>query len=681
MTVLTKDFNGSRVVSFESRMADAMAQSVSHYGGIPVSAPSMQEIPLEKNPEAFLFAEKLFRGEIDIMIFMTGVGTRFLVDVLTARYEKSKIVEVLSRLTVVARGPKPVRVLKELGVPIAIMVPEPNTWKEILEALDMSAKSVELEGKTVAVQEYGIQNQDFIRALKKRNATVIQVPVYRWALPDDTKPLLEAVEQIIEGKVQFALFTNAFQIRNLLKIASENRIEDKLRAAFKKVVIASIGPMTTEALEEAGLSADFEPQSTKMAQLVRETAEHSEELIQKKNVIPAIFKRESPTKAFGDRSIGSPIKTFGDDKRAVHDSAFLKACRREKTAFTPIWLMRQAGRYLKEYRDIRTKVSFLELCKNPQLAAEAAVTAQEKIKADAAILFSDILLIVEPLGLELEYSREDGPVISGEVKTLAQIEKLRELNPHESLPFVFEAVRQTRAALNPNVPLIGFSGAPFTLASYMIEGGGSKTFLETKRLMYSDPGVWRALMEKIARGLVSYLNGQIEAGADCVQIFDSWVGCLSPEDYRKFAMPYTKQVIDGLKFPLTPSLSPQGRGKSTKGQGEGERRVPVIHFGTGTGTFLNQMREAGGDVIGVDFRIELDEAWKMIGHDRAVQGNLDPVLLCGPQKLIRERVQTILMQAGGRTGHIFNLGHGILPQTPVENVIALVDMVHEMSGK
>lgn len=640
----TKSFNGARVVSFESRLADAMAQSISHHGGIPVVAPSMQEIPLEKNPEAFLFAEKLFRGEIDVMIFMTGVGTRFLVEVLTARYEKTKIIDAFSRLTVVARGPKPVRVLKELGVPIAVMVPEPNTWKEILEALDMSAKSVELEGKTVAVQEYGIQNQDFIRALRKRNAAVIQVPVYRWALPDDTKPLLEGVEQIIEGKIQFALFTNAFQVRNLLKIASENRIEDKLRAALKKVVIASIGPTTTEALEEAGCPVDFEPTRSKMAVFVSETAEASEALLAQKNTIPSV--------RFARKNAEPQSKTL------LHDCAFLKACRREKAAFTPVWLMRQAGRYLKEYRDIRAKVSFLELCKNPELAAQAAVMAREKIKADAAILFSDILLIVEPLGLELEYSREDGPVISGEVRTLAQIEKLHELNPHESLPFVFEAVRQTRAALNPNIPLIGFSGAPFTLASYMIEGGGSKTFLETKRLMYSDPGVWRALMEKIARGLVKYLNGQIEAGADCVQVFDSWAGCLGPEDYRKFALPYTKQVIDGLK-----------------------KGVPVIHFGTGTGTFLKEIREAGGDVIGVDFRIKLDEAWKTIGYDRAVQGNLDPVLLCGPQKLIRERVQMILKQAGGRPGHIFNLGHGVLPQTPVENVIALVDMVHELSAK
>jgi len=283
-----------------------------------------------------------------------------------------------------------------------------------------------------------------------------------------------------------------------------------------------------------------------------------------------------------------------------------------------------------------------------------AVTAQKKINADAAILFSDILLIVEPLGFGLEYGNEEGPVVSGEIN----IAKMREIEPAESLGFVFEAVRKTRAALDSNIPLIGFSGAPFTLSSYLIEGGSSKTFLNTKRLMYSDMGAWRALMEKIARGLIRYLNGQIEAGADCVQIFDSWAGSLGPDDYRTFAMPYTKQVIDGLG-----------------------RKAPVIHFGTGTGAFLNEMREAGGTCIGVDFRVKLDQAWGTIGYDRAIQGNLDPIVLCSSKDYIRGRVKKILDQAGGRPGHIFNLGHGILPQTPAEHVMALVEMVHEMSAK
>jgi len=313
---------------------------------------------------------------------------------------------------------------------------------------------------------------------------------------------------------------------------------------------------------------------------------------------------------------------------------------------------------MREYREIRSKVPFLELCKNKELAAEVAVTAVEKIKADAAILFSDILLIVEPLGLGLEYTAEEGPVISGQVAAARDVDRLAEIEPAESLKFVFDAVRLTRASLDSKIPLIGFSGAPFTLASYVIEGGSSKSFVNTKRLMYADPGAWHALMEKISRGLIKYLNGQIEAGADAVQLFDTWVGCLGAEDYREFVLPHTRAVIQGL----TPG-------------------VPVIHFGTGTAPFLDRIRAAGGDVIGADFRVELDEAWRIIGTDVGIQGNLDPVVLCSPREYIRTRVKRILEQAAGRPGHVFNLGHGVLPYTPEENVIALIEDVHELSRK
>jgi len=339
-----------------------------------------------------------------------------------------------------------------------------------------------------------------------------------------------------------------------------------------------------------------------------------------------------------------------------HESLFLKACRREPTPVTPVWLMRQAGRYLKEYRDIRNAVPFLELCKRKELVAELTVMAVEKIKADAAIIFSDLLVVVEPLGLQLDYTAEEGPVITGSVATGRDIDRLHELEPAESLAFVFEGVRLTRATLDPAIPLIGFSGAPFTLASYLIEGGTSRSFLNTKRLMYTDAGAWHALMEKMSRGLVKYLNGQIAAGADAVQLFDSWVGCLGPQEYREFVLPHTRAVIHGV----TPN-------------------VPVIHFGTGTAAFLSQMREAGGDVIGVDFRVDLDEAWKRIGYEVGIQGNLDPAVLCSTREEIRKRVARILAQADGRPGHIFNLGHGVLPTTPVEHVIGLIEDVHELS--
>jgi uroporphyrinogen decarboxylase len=336
----------------------------------------------------------------------------------------------------------------------------------------------------------------------------------------------------------------------------------------------------------------------------------------------------------------------------------MRACRREPVPYTPIWLMRQAGRYMREYREVRARTTFLELCKTPSLAAEVTVTAVERLGVDAAIIFADILLILEPMGIELEFAAGEGPVIHNPVRRASDVERLREVEDVSALDFVYEAIRQTRRALKPDIPLIGFCGAPFTLASYLIEGGGSKNYIQTKRLMYDDAGAWHEMMALISRALAKYLNAQIEAGGQAVQLFDSWVGCLSPDDYREYVLPHTRNVIRNV----VPG-------------------VPVIHFGTGTATLLELMREAGGDVIGLDWRVKLDEGWKRVGHDRAIMGNLDPVTLFANQDALREQARRILDQASGGDGHIFNLGHGILPETPVENVIALVEMVHEMSHR
>jgi uroporphyrinogen decarboxylase len=346
-----------------------------------------------------------------------------------------------------------------------------------------------------------------------------------------------------------------------------------------------------------------------------------------------------------------------DITEALHNSAFMRACRRESVPFTPIWLMRQAGRYMQEYRDVRSRMSFLELCKTPELAAEVTVTAADRLGVDAAIIFADILLIIEPMGLQLEFSKGEGPVIHNPVRSPADIDRLREVEDVSSLDFVFDAIRQTRRSLRGDLPLIGFSGAPFTLASYIVEGGASKNYVHTKTLMYNDSGAWHAMMSLISRALVQYLNAQIDAGAQAVQLFDSWVGALGPDDYRQYVLPHARRVIQGVK-PGT----------------------PVIHFGTGTAALLELMREAGGDVIGLDWRVSLDEGWKRVGHDIGVMGNLDPVALFANQDYLRGQARKILGEAGGRPGHIFNLGHGILPETPVENVIALVEAVHEMSS-
>jgi uroporphyrinogen decarboxylase len=346
----------------------------------------------------------------------------------------------------------------------------------------------------------------------------------------------------------------------------------------------------------------------------------------------------------------------GGGRSTVHP--FLAACRRLPAEVTPVWVMRQAGRYMPEYRAIRARLSFLELCRTPSAAAEVTLLPVDRLGVDAAILFADILLVLEPMEVGLEFARGEGPVIRRPVRSGADVARLPERDPVETLPFVLETVRRVRAALGDRVPLIGFAGAPFTVASYLIEGGASRDYLRTKRLMQTDPEGWHALLALLARTTARYLAGQIEAGAQAVQIFDSWVGALAPDDYRQFALPHTRAVVSAL---------PPG--------------APVIHFGTGTAGILTAMRQAGGDVIGLDWRVDLDEAWARLGFDVAVQGNLDPAALFAPPAEIRRRVQAILARAGGRPGHIFNLGHGVLPDTPVEHVRAMVDAVHELSRR
>lgn len=340
------------------------------------------------------------------------------------------------------------------------------------------------------------------------------------------------------------------------------------------------------------------------------------------------------------------------------DHPFLAACRREPVPYTPVWLMRQAGRYLPEYRRVRDRFSFIELCRDSDAATQVTVDTVRRLGVDAAIIFADILLPLIPMGAGLRYEKGDGPRIEHVVRSMQDVERLHPVSVEDSLGFVAQTVRQVRQELEGEVPVIGFAGAPFTVASYAIEGGGSRNYVHTKTLMYRDPNTWHRFMDLVADITAQYLNMQIDAGAQVVQLFDSWVGSLSPEDYRTFVQPHTRKVIAALK-----------------------PGVPVIHFGTMTGSLLPDMRDAGGDVIGLDWRVELDEAWARLGDGVAVQGNLDPVMLFADVSEIRNAVRNILQRANGRPGHIFNLGHGILPETPVDNVLALVDAVHEYSRK
>jgi uroporphyrinogen decarboxylase len=339
----------------------------------------------------------------------------------------------------------------------------------------------------------------------------------------------------------------------------------------------------------------------------------------------------------------------------VSSSAFLKACRREPVAYTPVWLMRQAGRYMPEFRAIRRRVDFLKLCKSPDLAAEVTVMAVEQLGVDAAIIFADILLPLDAMRRELEYVKGEGPVIHKPVRSPAEVEALGYWSAREQLSYVFDAIKLTRQALKAEVALIGFAGAPFTVASYLIEGGGSRSFEKTKAFMYSHKTAWNTLLDQLTSFTCDYLSGQIEAGADSYQLFDSWVGCLSPEDYLEYVQPFSRRVFDTV------------------------RGAPAIHFGTGTAALLECMRDAGGEVIGIDWRIKLDEAWQRVGYDRAIQGNLDPCVLLSNKSEIKRRVELILGQAERRPGHIFNLGHGVLPPTDPQLVKYLVEAVHELS--
>lgn len=339
------------------------------------------------------------------------------------------------------------------------------------------------------------------------------------------------------------------------------------------------------------------------------------------------------------------------------DKIFLRACRGEPTEYTPIWLNRQAGRYMREYHEVKGSTPSLAFFKHPELAARATLDAQRILGVDAAILFADLLPILEPMGLALDYKAGEGPVFANPVRTPRDVDALVTAPAEEATPYIAETVRNVLSGLPPQIALIGFAGAPFTLASYAIEGKGSRNYVFVKKLMYQAPEVWERLMTKLVAQVTSYLELQIAAGVDAVQLFDTWVGCLSVGDFRRYVLPHVKALIDNL------------RGK-----------VPVIYFGTGNGHLLTDLCEARPDVLALDWRVPLGATWRATGA-RAVQGNLDPIVLCADRATVAAQAQSVLDEAAGRPGHIFNLGHGIIPETPVDNVKFLVDYVHERSAR
>jgi uroporphyrinogen decarboxylase len=638
---VTASLKGLSIAALESRRASDMERLIAKYQGIPFVSPSMREVAVTENREAIDFAYRVITGEINIVIFLTGVGFQHLLSAIERSVDKQRFLNALSDITTVVRGPKPAAALRDAGLTATVKVPEPNTWRELLAAIDAH---VPVTNQKVGLQEYGKSNSSLIAGLEARGAEVIPVRVYNWDLPVDTAPLEANIRALVAGQRDALLFTSAHQVANLLRLSGDLGLETELRDSLRNVIVASIGPTTSEMLRQNDLPVDLEPEHPKMGHLVLETAQRAQSLLAGRNARARIIETNG----------GAPL----DVHAAWYDGPFMRACRREASSVTPVWLMRQAGRYMSEYRAVREKMSFLELCKDSALCAEVMVTAVNKLGVDAAIIFSDLLPILEPMGMDLEFAKGDGPVIHNPLREAKDIQRVAELETMDSLNFVMETVRLTRQEIAPHIPVIGFSGAPFTLVSYMIEGGGSRNYHHTKGLMYRDEGAWRELMGKMSRTIARYLNAQIAAGAQCVQLFDSWAGCLSVQDYTRYVYPYVKQIID--------SIVPD---------------VPVINFATGNPALLPLLRGDQRTVVGIDWRIPLDEAWQQVGHQRAVQGNLDPIALLAEPETLREMTADVLQRAGGRAGHIFNLGHGILPQTPVDHAIALVDMVHELSQR
>ncbi|MBL8889859.1 MAG: uroporphyrinogen decarboxylase [Planctomycetaceae bacterium] len=667
------NFAGARVASFESRQQAAMEQLIRKHGGLPFVSPSMQEAPETdaSTPTLQEFAHRLLDGSIDTVIAMTGVGFKYLIDVLSTRHPRQKLLDFLCDITTIARGPKPNAAMHQLGVSATYKVAAPHTWRDILTLVDANGLA---NNRHIAVLEYGETNPSLIAGLEARGANVLPVTIYRWLLPDDIAPLENNIRRLVAGEIEIAMFTSAQQVVHLLQVAEAMGCRSAVVGALNEIVVASIGPTTSERLQEYGLPVTLEPDQGKMARLVSAAAkywhEHGRSAKQ-----PTVRSETRVVDPQTSMPLPSPPPTslssaLSEHRRQAESAAanfpnqpwyngpFLKACRREPTDITPVWLMRQAGRYMQEYQEVRSQHTFLELCKNAPLCSEVMCTAVAKLGVDAAIIFSDLLPILEPLGFELSFGPGHGPKIHNPIQQASDVDRVQPLYDMQALEFVVDTVRLTRKDLPAHIPVIGFAGAPFTLASYCIEGGGSRSFQRTKKLMYNDPAAWHELMTRLTDSVIVYLNAQVVAGAGCLQLFDSWVGALSPADYETFVFPHVCRLVQGLA-----------------------RNVPVINFGTGNPQLLPYYAAARPAVVGVDWRIELDQAWQWIGSEFAVQGNLDPLVLLGSLNTIQRQVARVLQQANKRPGHIFNLGHGIVPETPVEHAIALVDMVHQQSAR
>ena len=600
--------------------------------------------PNRPNRDQAEFANRVLTGDIDTVVFVTGAGTRAIIESALQTVPRQRFLDGVADITTVAGSAAAALALKDYGIqPTVEAAQDPADvaiWRRILIAVDRQGSS----SSQNIVLEKNADQSSLISGLESRGARLTPLAPFVDQIPENPATAIDLFEQIDSGQYHGLIFSDAASTSRFIFLAqrygrvrlTNHLLDDHL------VVCRDAG--AAEILQDHGFAVDYVTKAFAPVAVVAEIGDNLAAIQKQKHLIRI--------------NMSGPATSPADPQAPWYNNPFMKACRGEPTDVTPIWMMRQAGRYMAEYREVRSKISFLDLCADSQLCSEVMCTAVSRLGVDAAIIFSDLLPILVPMGSDLEFVKGDGPVIHNPVRTNADIDRIKVLESNEPLQFVMDTVKQTRNDLPADMPLIGFSGAPFTLASYMIEGGSSRNYHNTKKIMYGDPSAWQVIMQKLTDSISLYVAGQVEAGAQCIQLFDSWAGCLSYEDYKKYVHPYVKSIIASI-----PSS------------------VPVINFATGNPALLPLLADTAASVIGIDWRVRLDSAWETVGHDRAVQGNLDPtVLLTDPKEILRQ-AQVVLDQAGGRPGHIFNLGHGILPMTPVDNAIALVDAVHELSSK
>jgi uroporphyrinogen decarboxylase len=579
-------------------------------------------------------------GDVDIVILKTAVAVETLCAAVARSIPEQRFLDSLADITTLTASPAAGEALRTRGVTPTLELDASATWRHLLTAVDQCMR---VTNSQVAIEQTA-DVHSISAGLEARGARVTRLAIFDSPAPENPQVIDHFFDQLDRANDEAILFTSAQNATQFCALAQQFRRARLTSHLLDRHIVLTVGSGPAEILADHGVVVDYQTDAQTVSAAVAEIAASACAIRQQKHIIRV--------------QMSGPASHVNDENAPWYNSPFMKACRGERTDVTPIWMMRQAGRYMKEYRAVRDKVSFLELCANPQLCSEVMCHAVQTLGVDAAIIFSDLLPILVPMGLDLEFVIGDGPVIHNPVRSAADVDRVKRLENNDELMFVMDTVTQTRNDLPADMPLIGFAGAPFTLASYMIEGGASKNYANTKALMFSDAGAWRSLMERLSDSISIYLNGQVKAGAQCLQLFDSWAGALSYEDYRQFVHPYVQQIIASV---------PRG--------------VPVINFATGNPALLPLLADTQASVVGIDWRVRLDDAWDTVGHDMSVQGNLDQtVLLTNPDE-IRKQAKIVLDQAAGRPGHIFNLGHGILPQTPVDNAIALVDIVHELSSK